>query len=88
MNTGWAILVYSASIALALLLLYFFPVRWYWHAGSLVLAVAIGFAPIPQEWSTPEFDLMIGFTFVLLVIWGLGGPFFTGHHHHHRPHHA
>jgi hypothetical protein len=90
MNPLWAFLVYSASIALALLLVYVFPVRWYWHAASVVAAFVIGLIPIPPEWSSPEMDLTIGFLFVLLFVWGIGEAFFTTHHYHHRhrPHHA
>ena len=92
MNPLWAVLVYSASLALALLLLYFFPVRWYWHVLGLTAAFVIGLIPIPPEYNSPRMDLTIGFVFVLLFIWGVGEPFFTSHHYHHhgghRPHHA
>ena len=90
MNSLWAVLVYSSSLTLALLLLYFFPVRWYWHVLGLAAAFAIGLIPIPPQYSSPQVDLCIGFVFVLLFVWGAGKPFFATRHYPHgrRPHHA
>jgi hypothetical protein len=82
----WIVLVYGSSLALALLLLYFFRTHWYWHALSVLAALAIGSVPTPAEWKSPTFDLLIGSVFVLLLVWGIAAPFFHPHQHHREKH--
>jgi len=72
---------YAASLILALLLLYWFHARWYWHVLSVALALAIGLAPPPEALAgRPVFDLVIGCLFVFLMVWGLGEIFVHRHH--------
>jgi hypothetical protein len=72
---------------LALALLYFIRAKWYWHALSVVGALAVGLAPPSEAWQPP--DLLVGFVFVLLFVWGIGGPLMkTFHPHSHLEHHA
>lgn len=79
--------VYSAALLLALALLYFFHVKWYWHALSVVGALAIGLMPPSEAWRPP--DLLVGFVFVFLFVWGIGAALFkTRHHGSQIEHHA
>lgn len=79
--------VYSAALLFALALLYFFPVKWYWHVLSVIGALAIGLMPPIEAWRPP--DLLVGFVFVLLFVWGIGGPLMKWFHlHPHIEHHA
>lgn len=82
MSTALVFLVYGCSFALALVLLYFFHARWYWHVLSIAAAFAIGMYPPPEQWAGPKFDLLLGFLFVFLFVWGVGEIFF------HRIHRA
>ncbi len=85
MNPAVVALAYGAALALALALLYFYRVGWYWHVLSAAAAFGLGFTPLPPEWGIP--DLLVGFVFILLLVWGLGFPFFLTHHAH-IAHHA
>ena len=81
-------LIYTGAALLALILLYFFPLHWYWHALSVAVALAIGVMPpealpLPAAWGSTR-DMIIGALFLFLMVWGLGAPLFR--HHHHRPH--
>jgi hypothetical protein len=70
--------IYGLCLVLALALLYFFPVRWYWHALGLVAAVVVGLIPLP--WDYGPRDLMIGSVFLVLFVWGAGFPLVRKHH--------
>jgi hypothetical protein len=87
MTTTTILLVYGAAVALAALALYLFGSRrWYWHALSVIVALALGLAPAPPEaWRGQTYDVIIGFFFVLMLVWGMGGtlPITT-----HRTRHA
>ena len=84
MSAIWVAITYCAAVALAVLLLYEFePTRWYWHVFSVMLAIGIGLAPVPAEWSKPGFDLLVGFVFVLFLLWGVGAPLFRTFHRRH-----
>jgi hypothetical protein len=77
MSPLWVVLVYGSSVLLAVLLLYFFHSRsWYWHIVSAALAIALGLIPLPAEWAGPKTDLLVGFLFLLLLVWGLAAPLF------------
>jgi hypothetical protein len=48
------------------------------------LAVAVGLAPPLPGWQGPNIDLAIGFLFLSLAVWGIGGLVtlrFTHHRH-------
>ncbi|MEO8596036.1 MAG: hypothetical protein ABI759_22130 [Candidatus Solibacter sp.] len=84
-----AVLVYLLAMGLPIYLLYRFHTQsWYWHVLSLGGAVGLGFVPIPIWLQKPEFDLLFGFTFLTLMIWGAGGLILphTPHSGHHENH--
>jgi hypothetical protein len=37
------------------------------------LAAGVGLAPSPPGWQGPNIDLITGFVFLSLAIWGIGG---------------
>ena len=71
--------VYVAALVLALVLLFSFRVKWYWHVPSILAALAVGLVPPMGSWWPP--DLVVGFVFVLLLVWGIGGLLPRMHHH-------
>jgi len=75
MTTTGILLIYGSAVALAAAALYVFGSRrWYWHALSVIAAVGLGLAPAPPEtWRGQTYDVILGFFFVLMVVWGLGG---------------
>ncbi len=69
-----AILVYLVALAVPGYLLYRFRSQaWYWHVLSIAAGLALGLVPIPPELQKRGFDLLIGFCFVVLLFWGIGG---------------
>jgi len=78
-----AVLVYLLAMGIPIFLLYrFHSQTWYWHSLSVLAAIALGFIPIPFELQQPEFDLLFGFTFIVLMIWGAGGLLLFRPQHH------
>lgn len=74
MFTALAVFVYLGSLALASALLYRFEAQaWYWHLLSFVMALGIGLTPLPWSGGDPAADLMVGFVFSLLFVWGIAG---------------
>lgn len=83
MYTLLAVLVYAAAIGLPVLLLYYCHSRaWYWHLLAVLVSVVFGLTPIPPAWQTRAFDLVFGFVFVALVVWGFGGLIVALPHRH------
>ena len=83
--SGWAVLVYVLGIGIPVCLLYrYHSQSWYWHVLAIAAAVGLGFVPTPAEWKSATFDLVFGFVFILLLVWGIGGLIV---YHPHRPHH-
>jgi hypothetical protein len=79
--------VYTLAVLAALLLLYYFHAQaWYFHALSVILGLGLGFVQMPPQWAGPALDLTVGFFFILLMLWGLGAPFFKGSSHHANHH--
>jgi hypothetical protein len=69
-----AVLVYLLAIGIPIFLLYWFRSQtWYWHLLSVVAALGLGMTPTPSGWNGAGFDLVFGFLFVLLLVWGVGG---------------
>ncbi|HTP86172.1 MAG TPA: hypothetical protein VMJ34_04460 [Bryobacteraceae bacterium] len=88
MPTILAVLVYLVAMGLPVLLLqHFHSQHWLWHTFAVVAAVGLGFVPIPPEYQRPGFDLLFGFVFISLMIWGAGGLILY-HSHGHREKHA
>ena len=85
-----AVLVYLLAMGIPIYLLYrFHSQHWYWHTLALLAAIALGFIPIPANLQKPEFDMLFGFTFIVLMIWGAGGLIlYRGHHTPHHEKHA
>jgi hypothetical protein len=74
MFTMWAVLVYLLAMAIPICLLYrFHSQAWYWHVLAVIAALALGFMPTPAGLKTAGFDLLLGFAFIVLMIWGAGG---------------
>ena len=78
----WVFLVYGFSAALAVVLVYLFHARWYWHFLSVLAALVIGFSPPLPGWDGPSRDLVYGFVVLFLLTWGLGEPFIHRFHRH------
>jgi len=84
-----AVLLYLLAIGLPIFLLYRFHSRsWYWHLLALAAAMALGFVPTPPAWKTEALDLVFGFAFILLLVWGIGGLVVFHPRHSHREKHA
>jgi hypothetical protein len=81
----FAILVYLVALTLPIGMLYQFrSCHWYWHGLAIAAALSLGFIPTPAEMHTPVFDLLFGFIFIVLMVWGVGGLVaFHGHREKH-----
>ena len=74
MFTMWAVLVYTAAMAIPIYLLHRFHTQaWYWHVLAVGASLLLGLAPVPPELQGQGFDLLLGFVFVALLFWGAGG---------------
>lgn len=71
-------LVYGGAFCIAVALLYFFRTPWYWHVLAVLAAVGLGLIPDLRDRGFP--DLLVGFVFFGLLVWGIGAPFFVRHH--------
>lgn len=66
---------YGSAAMLSLFALWHFGVKkFYWHALSIVAAFAIGLAHLPEQFTTPNYTLVIGWFFVFLFLWGVAAP--------------
>lgn len=91
MSMIWVSATYGLALLLALAALYKLrTLHWYWHAASILVALAIGLMPPPEGWAGPRYDLAVGFLFVVFLIWGAGAPLLRLHFpplpHVHMPH--
>lgn len=68
-----AVLVYLLAMGIPLLLLRFHSAPWYWYLVAVVAAMTLGFIPMPYQMQNPVFDLVFGFVFIALLIWGVCG---------------
>ncbi len=75
----WPFLVYGCAFCIAVALLYFFRTPWYWHVLAVIAAIFLGLIPNLRDRGFP--DLLVGFVFFLLLVWGIGAPFFARRHH-------
>lgn len=79
----WVFVAYGISVALALLLVYLFHCRWYWHVLSVLAAFGVGMTPTLPVLNGPTRDLLYGSVFLFLMVWGCAEPFV--HRFHRRP---
>ena len=86
----FAVLVYLLAMGIPICLLYrYHSQAWYWHTLSVLVAIGMGFVPIPATYQRPEFDLLFGFIFILMMVWGAGGLIlYRTHHRSHSEKHA
>ena len=76
MFTTLAVLVYLAAVLIPGSLLYCYgSTHWYWHLLAIAAAIGLGFVPLPPGLQGPGFDLLFGFVFSALLVWGIGGLF-------------
>lgn len=86
MTTTVVFAAYAAALLLALWLLYWRHVAWYWHVLAVVLALVIGLIPTPEAMAGNRlYDLVVGCLFVFLMAWGLGEIFMHGRHRRRSP---
>ena len=74
----------SALLVSVYLLWHFGQLRWYWHALSVCIALAIGFYPGNEFLGRPDVTLATGWIFTALFVWGAGGAAFPIREHAHR----
>jgi len=88
MFSSFAILVYLVALGLPIYFLFHFHSQaWYWHVLSALAALCLGLVPMPAWAQAAYFDLLMGFLFVFLIVWGVGGLIlFRPHHPHHEKH--
>ena len=81
----FAVLVYLVALGLPIyLLLHFHSQAWYWHVLAVFAALALGLVPMPAWLQSSAYDLVLGFAFILLMVWGAGGLIlFRTHHERH-----
>jgi hypothetical protein len=83
MSSMWAVPVYAVAIGAPLAVLYFHgSTHWYWHALAILAALAVGLVSPPVQVQGVTFDMICGFVFIFLMVWGIGGIVVF------RPHHA
>lgn len=71
-----AALVLGSAVLAPLALLYYFRAQhWYWHALSVLAALALGSISPPP----PIPDLLLASVFAFLMLWGVAAPFFRVH---------
>lgn len=82
MASTWVFVAYGVSGALALLFVYLFHSRWYWHALSVLAALGVGLTPPVPGFDGPLRDLVYGSVFLFLMVWGCAEPFVHRYHRH------
>ena len=83
MSSMWAVLIYAVAIGAPLFVLYFYgSAHWYWHGLAILAALGLGLLSPPAQFQGVIFDLLCGFGFIFLMVWGIGGLVVF------RPHHA
>ena len=66
---------YGSAAILSLGFLWYFGVKhWYWHVFSLVAALALGLARLPDPFNQPTYTLGVGWVFTFLFLWGVAAP--------------
>jgi hypothetical protein len=66
---------YGSAALLALFALWHFGVKhWWWHAGSIALALGVGLVRFPEPFNQPSWTLVVGWVFVFFFLWGVAAP--------------
>ena len=69
-----AIVLDTLAVVVPILLLYRFRSQaWYWHVLAAAVALAIGLMPGTALLQTEGGSLLYGFSFIILLVWGIGG---------------
>jgi hypothetical protein len=77
-------IIYLVAMAIPAWLLYRFGSgAWYWHVLAILGGLAVGLTPLPPLLTQLVYNLMVGFVFLFLMVWGIGGLFMML-----RPRHA
>jgi hypothetical protein len=80
------ILVFLLAFSIPAYLAYrFHSHSWIWHALAIAAALVLGFVPMPPEWQSKTFDLILGATVASLIVWGITGLFAVERHHRYSP---
>ena len=82
MATTWVFAAYGASVIVALLLVYLFHNRWYWHVLSIAAALGVGLTPPLPGLDGAFRDMVYGSVFLFLMVWGCAEPFVHRFHRH------
>src|SRR5271157_1814619 len=81
-NTGWRQFMFSLlaivldvfAVLIPIYLLYRFRSQaWYWHVLAAIVGLAIGLMPGTALLQTEGGSLLYGFSFIILMVWGIGG---------------
>jgi hypothetical protein len=69
-----AIVLDSFAVAIPIYLVYRFRSQaWYWHVLAAIMALVIGLMPGTALLQTEGGSLLYGFSFIILMVWGIGG---------------
>ena len=69
-----AIVLDTLAVVFPIFLLYRFRSQaWYWHVLAAAMALAIGLMPGTALLQTEGGSLLYGFSFIILLVWGIGG---------------
>jgi hypothetical protein len=69
-----AIVLDVFAVVFPIFLLYRFRSQtWYWHVLAAAVALAIGLMPGTALLQTEGGSLLYGFSFIILMVWGIGG---------------
>ena len=62
------------AVVIPVFLLYRFRSQaWYWHVLAVIVALVIGLMPGTALLQTEGGSLLYGFSFIILMVWGIGG---------------
>jgi hypothetical protein len=69
-----AIVLYVFAVLIPIYLLYrFHSQAWYWHVLAVIVGLVVGLMPGTPLLQTEGGSLLYGFSFILLMVWGIGG---------------
>jgi hypothetical protein len=69
-----AIVLDVLAVVVPIYLLYRFRSQaWYWHALAATMGLVIGLMPGTALLQTEGGSLLYGFSFIILMVWGIGG---------------